>query len=174
MSEPKYERNMAELSEKEIKTLRDVALGPLDFKLVGEWSDDHLPCVGIELVGIQFGFWNLTTEAAAAFHYPDSQAAQKVVRELIVDGFEVWKEGDNNPENEKKDYLFRFTSFAEPKTFIVRATGPNDALKELARQIKIWGSEYKISPELKDLQADIKDGNIEVSVAISLAPRMTP
>lgn len=84
MSEPKCERTFDELTQKEkeiIKKLKDSHLEKI--RVVSEWRDDHLPCVGFKVAGVQMGIWWLDTEVVGAFYYPESPRARKVIREQI-------------------------------------------------------------------------------------------
>lgn len=86
-----FERSLCELSEEEVGKVRlEVVKEVIGVEVVGVWRDDHCPCVGVRVGGVEFGFWCLTDVAAGAFHYSDSVSAQVVIRELIVDGLGDW------------------------------------------------------------------------------------
>lgn len=56
-------------------------------RVVDRWLDDSLPCIDVrmEVEGhtIKFSLWNYSEESVAAFYYPDSPTAQKVILDII-------------------------------------------------------------------------------------------
>ena len=81
-----YERTLEELSPEERGRVKaEMEKIKPDIKFVATWEDDHCMCVGVEIAGVQAGFWWLTDKAAAAFQFPDSPTALKIVRAVVHD-----------------------------------------------------------------------------------------
>jgi hypothetical protein len=75
-----------DLNGDELQTLENITNAEqLTVELVSGWEDDHCPCVGVKINGIEFSFWWLTSEAAAAFYYLDSPKARQTVFEVLRD-----------------------------------------------------------------------------------------
>jgi RNA polymerase sigma factor (sigma-70 family) len=95
---PRYERMFYELSPEEqnvlnnIKTVDDLK----SVEVVGEWSDDHVPCVGVKINGVEIGFWWLDNSGIAAFHYPDSGKAKQTIVDIIIDQIKMYNEDPDN------------------------------------------------------------------------------
>lgn len=69
----------------------------LHISVVDEWTDDRLPCIDVKLDGahiIKFSIWNTSREIAAAFRFPDSPRAAKIIREVIKAELEKEVEDD--------------------------------------------------------------------------------
>lgn len=86
MAEPLCTRFFDELTEAEQQTLLAIQ-GPEDIKSVevlSAWTDDHLPCIGLRLNGVEVGFWwtdpALEGLAEAA---PESKRARLRIFELL-------------------------------------------------------------------------------------------
>jgi hypothetical protein len=79
-----HERFIEDLSEKEKKILAEVIKQKhVAVEVLSEWTDDHQPCLGVKINGIEFGVWWLDVEGAGAFHYSDSKKAQKIIKDVI-------------------------------------------------------------------------------------------
>ena len=86
MKEPKYERDMTDLPEKDVKKL--MAIKKIEdiksVELIEIWNDDHQPCAGLKLNGVTFGMWWVSYETIAAIEYgTDSKKARKKLLEAI-------------------------------------------------------------------------------------------
>jgi hypothetical protein len=79
----KYERCIEDLDDSEIETLKGVTYENLQVEFLGTWMDDHAQCVGVNINGVEVGFWWLSPEGAAALCYPDSPKARKIIIDIL-------------------------------------------------------------------------------------------
>lgn len=72
----KDKRDASELTEDEVSRLREIKTPEdiTDVEVIDEWTDDHLPCIGVKINGVEIGLWWCDT--TNAFHYWDSPKAK--------------------------------------------------------------------------------------------------
>jgi hypothetical protein len=80
----KWKRSLTDLSREERKVLLSIHK-PEDIKsceVMDAWEDDHIPCVGVKLNGIEIGFWWIG-DMVGAFKYWDSATAKEDIIDCI-------------------------------------------------------------------------------------------
>lgn len=83
-TEPEYPM-LSDLNEQDKQALRQIAEGA-PFNLAEtkeEWSDDHLPCIGVMINNIAVSFWWLGSDEIGAFYYRESSNAEQMIRTII-------------------------------------------------------------------------------------------
>lgn len=91
MKMKKYERALYDLDKDEIDKLKAIK-SVADIKsaeIVDTWRDDQLPCVGVKINGVEFGFWWIDDKLIGAFEYcSDSAKAKQVILKHLHDEIE--------------------------------------------------------------------------------------
>ncbi len=86
-------RNVADLTPEERQKLAEIKT-PDDIQSVSVadvWIDDHQPCVGVRLNGVDVAFCWLRAYTVGAFFFDDSPRAKQVIYEALRDALE-WAE----------------------------------------------------------------------------------
>jgi len=84
---PLYERSLIGIPKEERKVLLSIRR-PEDVKtckVLNTWTDDHIDCVGVELNGVEVGFWWVGPEMCGAFKYWDSATAKVDIVNMIAE-----------------------------------------------------------------------------------------
>ena len=90
----KARRMVGKLTTAEKEKIADIKQ-PSDLKsvkIVDEWTDDHLPCLGVKINGVPMGFWWLSRGSIGSFEYPESAKAKSWIIELIQDQIAIARE----------------------------------------------------------------------------------
>jgi len=74
-------RTVEELTPEELEAIKAIQL-PDDIKevkVISEWYDDHLPCIGFKINGVKMAFWWADRKVVGALHFVDSPSARAVI-----------------------------------------------------------------------------------------------
>lgn len=101
-----YERNASDLTEDEYKKLRAIKT-PKDIKSckqVGDdWTDDHVICMGVEINGVELGFWWCGSEMVGHVNYAMKNTE---ARELVFEALKSFMDLDPPESPERTVTVF--------------------------------------------------------------------
>jgi hypothetical protein len=80
----KHYPNLDELPEADVARLRALDAGDLHVRVEDWFTDDHMPCLDVEVNGVRLSLWWIPLRSAAAFYFTgDSPAARAEVVRVI-------------------------------------------------------------------------------------------
>lgn len=80
-------RFFSDLTPAEQATLKSIGT-PADIKsceVLSSWRDDHLPCVGVRVNGVEFGIWWTDPQTYGAFEFFEVPRARQRVFDIVVE-----------------------------------------------------------------------------------------
>lgn len=147
-NEPDYQRFISShIRGEELETLQAITEPNhiKTFEILGEWTDDREPCLGVSLNGVQFGIWWIVREFVRELYRIDDNAtstSKKVVKakEELIDYLQ-YEINEAKEEVAFEDASQKGLSFLEERSIDqIRVERTHDYLDGRSSPARVWNN----------------------------------